>query len=82
MKLTKLTITSALIFALLPWNLFAAKEIRIGVIYPLSGNFAAAGRQLRAGAELAAEIANKTMNLDMSMAKAKGLRVWTAPRSN
>ena len=73
MKLTKLTITSALIFALLPWNLFAAKEIRIGVIYPLSGNFAAAGRQLRAGAELAAEIANKTMNLDMSMAKAKGI---------
>ena len=73
MKLKKLTLTTFILFSLLPFDLFAAKEIRIGVIYPLSGNFAAAGRQLRAGAELAAEIANKSMNLNMSMAKSQGI---------
>jgi branched-chain amino acid transport system substrate-binding protein len=39
----------------------AVKEIKIGVIYTLTGGAAAAGRELRAGAELAAEIANNVM---------------------
>ncbi len=36
----------------------AIKTIKIGVLYPLTGGAAAEGRELRAGAELALEIAN------------------------
>ncbi|MGD8564187.1 MAG: ABC transporter substrate-binding protein [Desulfarculaceae bacterium] len=51
------------------------KEIKIGVIYPLTGGAAAAGRVLRAGAELAAEIANNSMaGIDMDMAKQAGIK--------
>ncbi len=53
----------------------AAKEIKIGVIYPLTGPAAAAGRELRAGAELAAKICNNVMpNIDMPMAKKAGIK--------
>jgi len=53
----------------------AAKEIKIGVIYPLTGPAAAAGRELRAGAELAAKICNNVMpNVDMPMAKNAGIK--------
>ncbi len=53
----------------------AAKEIKIGVIYPLTGPAAAAGRELRAGAELAAKICNNMMpNIDMPMAKKAGIK--------
>ena len=52
-----------------------AKDIKIGVIYPLTGGAAAAGRELRAGAELAADIANQRMSaLNMDMAKNAGIR--------
>lgn len=54
---------------------WAVKEIKIGVIYPLTGGAAAAGRELRAGAELAAEIANTVMaDLPMTMAKNAGIK--------
>jgi branched-chain amino acid transport system substrate-binding protein len=57
-----------------PTGAFAEKQIKIGVIYPLTGGAAAAGRELRAGAELAAEIANNMMaDIDMSMAKNAGI---------
>lgn len=60
---------------LIPANLPAAEEIKIGVIYPLTGGAAAAGRELRAGAELAAEIANGVMDdVDMIMARNAGIR--------
>jgi branched-chain amino acid transport system substrate-binding protein len=53
----------------------AATEIKIGAIYPLSGGAAAAGRELRAGAELAAEIANNVMpDIEMAMAKTAGIQ--------
>jgi branched-chain amino acid transport system substrate-binding protein len=53
----------------------AAREIKIGVLYPLTGGAAAAGRELKAGAELAAEIANKAMpEIDMAMAKNAGIQ--------
>ncbi len=52
-----------------------AREIKIGVLYPLTGGAAAAGRELKAGAELAAEIANKAMpDIDMTMAKNAGIK--------
>lgn len=54
---------------------WAIEEIKIGVIYPLSGGAAAAGRELRAGAELAAEIANNVMaDLPMTMAQNSGVK--------
>jgi branched-chain amino acid transport system substrate-binding protein len=60
---------------ILPAGALAEKEIKIGAIYPLTGGAAAAGRELRAGAELAAEIANNVMaNIDMSMAKNSGIK--------
>jgi branched-chain amino acid transport system substrate-binding protein len=53
----------------------ADQEIKIGVIYPLTGGAAAAGRVLRNGAELAAEIANgQYQDLDMAMAKNAGIK--------
>ena len=58
-----------------PSGAWAVKEVKIGVIYPLTGGAAAAGRELRAGAELAAEIANHVMaDLPMTMAKNRGIK--------
>jgi len=52
-----------------------AKTVKIGVIYPLTGGAAAAGRELKAGAELAAKIANNVMpELNMDMAKNAGIK--------
>ena len=60
---------------MVPSAALAAKEIKIGVIYPLTGGAAAAGRELRAGAELAAKIANNVMpDLPMAMAKNSGIK--------
>jgi branched-chain amino acid transport system substrate-binding protein len=60
---------------IVPTGALAEKEIKIGVIYPLTGGAAAAGRELRAGAELAAEIANNVMaDINMSMAKNGGIK--------
>ena len=60
---------------LVPSAALAAEEIKIGVIYPLTGGAAAAGRELRAGAELAAEIANNVMtDISMDMAKNSGIK--------
>jgi branched-chain amino acid transport system substrate-binding protein len=57
-----------------PAGVLAQKTIKIGAIYPLTGGAAAAGRELRAGVELAVEIANNAMaDIDMSMAKNAGI---------
>ena len=59
---------------IIPAGAWAEKAIKIGVIYPLTGGAAAAGRQLRAGVELAVEIANNAMpDIEMTMAKAAGI---------
>jgi branched-chain amino acid transport system substrate-binding protein len=53
----------------------ATNIIKIGVIYPLTGGAAAEGRELRAGAELAMEIANSVYpNIAMNMAKNSGIK--------
>jgi branched-chain amino acid transport system substrate-binding protein len=60
---------------MIPTVTLAAKEIKIGVIYPLTGGAAAAGRELRAGAELAAQLCNEARSdIDMSMAKTAGIQ--------
>ncbi len=60
---------------ILPSSVMAEKVIKIGAIYPLTGGLAAAGRELRAGAELSAEIANNVMGeINMTMAKNAGIK--------
>jgi len=59
---------------IIPAGAMAEKVIKIGAIYPLTGGAAAAGRELRAGVELAVELANNNMpNVNMSMAKNAGI---------
>jgi branched-chain amino acid transport system substrate-binding protein len=58
-----------------PTGGLAQKTIKIGALYPLTGGAAAAGRELRAGVELAVEIANNAMaDIDMSMARNAGIK--------
>jgi len=65
----------AILGLMIPSGALAVKEVKIGVIYPLTGGAAAAGRELRAGAELAAKIANNAMpELPMTMAKNAGIQ--------
>jgi branched-chain amino acid transport system substrate-binding protein len=61
--------------AVLTSTLFAAdKEVKIGVLYPLSGAAATIGRDLQRAAELTAEIINnKTPGVDMPMAQWGGI---------
>jgi branched-chain amino acid transport system substrate-binding protein len=68
-------VLTLIIGLIIPAGAMAADVIKIGVIYPLTGGAAAAGRELRAGAELAAEIANNVMSdINMSMAKNAGIK--------
>jgi branched-chain amino acid transport system substrate-binding protein len=65
----------ALVFVMIiPAGALAQKTIKIGAIYPLTGGAAAAGRELRAGVELAVELANNAMaDINMTMAKSAGI---------
>jgi len=49
------------------------RVIRIGAIYPLSGNIATTGLDCRRGAELAVEIINGKYDLDLPLARTEGL---------
>ena len=75
-RLGMVVLSMLAVFGLMgPANVLAVEEIKIGVIYPLTGGAAAAGRELRAGAELAAEIANNVMaDLPMTMAQNAGVK--------
>ena len=71
----RLSVAILIAALVLPGALFAADEIKIGVLFPLTGGAASAGRELRAGAELAADIANSVMpDLNMTMAKNAGIK--------
>jgi branched-chain amino acid transport system substrate-binding protein len=71
----KLFIVTFLLVLALAIPAMAAEEIKIGVLYPLTGGAAAEGRELRDGAELAAEIANNVKpGIDMAMAKNGGIK--------
>jgi len=59
---------------LLPPPTLAQKEVKIGVILPLSGPLAPIGKSLKEGAELAADIVNnKYPELEISIAKWEGI---------
>ena len=49
------------------------KVIRVGALYPLSGNIASTGLDCRRGAELAVDIINGKYDLDLPLAKEEGL---------
>ncbi len=51
----------------------APKVIRIGAVYPLTGNIASTGLDCRRGAELAVDIINGKYDLDLPLARAEGL---------
>jgi branched-chain amino acid transport system substrate-binding protein len=74
-KMGVVFVTLLLAFGLIwPAGAVAENVIKIGAIYPLTGGAAAAGRELRAGVELAVELANNVMaDVDMSMAKNGGI---------
>ena len=64
--------------AVSPWLLgsqaFAATNtIKIGAVYPLTGNLASTGLDCRRGAELAVDIINGKYNLNLPLAKTEGL---------
>jgi branched-chain amino acid transport system substrate-binding protein len=52
---------------------YSQEEIRIGVIFPLTGPLATTGQGLLKGAELAADVINEKYNLNMPLAKTVGL---------
>ena len=60
---------------ILPAAVMAQDTIKIGVLYPLTGGAAAEGRELRAGAELAQDLANNVYpDISMNMAKNAGVK--------
>src|SRR4030042_2698408 len=67
---------SVLFISMVSPTLFAAeKEIKIGLLYPLSGAAATIGRDLQRAAELTAEqlVNNKNPDVDIPMAKWGGI---------
>lgn len=64
----------SLLIIIIPLTSFAQKEVKIGVILPLSGPLAPIGKSLKEGAELAASIVNeKHPELNISIARWEGI---------
>src|SRR5688572_5381313 len=51
----------------------AAAEIVIGAVYPLSGNLAKTGLDIKDAIELAAELVNADVDVNVPLGKGKGL---------
>ena len=51
----------------------APKTIKIGGLYPLTGNLASTGLDCKRGAEMAVEIINGKYDLNLPMARTEGL---------
>jgi ABC-type branched-chain amino acid transport systems, periplasmic component len=71
-KLLKVICLSLLLFSFTSLAC-AQDEIRIGVLFPLTGPLASTGQGLLEGAKLAADIVNTKNNLNMPLAKTAGL---------
>ena len=55
-------------------SLFAEqKTIKVGAVYPLTGNIASTGLDCKRGAELAVDIINGKSDLSLPLAKTEGL---------
>lgn len=74
--MTGSTVTTLLLLAL-PLALTPAwgaeREVKVGAIYPLTGSAASAGRDAKAGVELALSIINARHDLDLPLARSEGL---------
>ncbi len=86
MKIRSAAVLSLVLFLSLliasPAAFSAEKEIKIGVLYPLSGALATIGRDLQRAAELTADIVNnKAPGVDIPMAQWGGTEPGGA-RSN
>ena len=57
------------------------KVIKIGAVYPLTGNLAATGMDCKRGVDLAVEIINGKFDLNLPFAKEEGIPSWAEPRS-
>jgi len=51
------------------------KVIKIGAVYPLTGNIASTGLDCRRGAELAVDIINGKYNLNLPLRKPRAYRI-------
>lgn len=69
----KLLLTAAAALFALPALAENPKVIKIGAVYPLTGNIASTGLDCRRGAELAVDIINGKYDLDLPLAKTEGI---------
>ncbi len=59
--------------ASLPGTGLAAEVIKIGAVYPLTGDVASTGQECKSGVEMALEIINGTYDIDIPYAKTAGI---------
>jgi branched-chain amino acid transport system substrate-binding protein len=67
------TLLASVSFAAMVSTTAIAKEVKIGVIYPLTGPVAQIGKDAVAALETAVDIINNSHNIDMPLARNKGL---------
>ena len=58
------------------------KVIKIGAVYPLTGNLASTGMDCKRGVDLAVEIINGKYDLDLPFAKRGGFPTWGCKNPN
>ena len=75
-RLARIAVSLLALLALLgpaPGAAQAPRVIKIGAVYPLTGNIASTGLDCRRGAELAVDIINGKYDLDLPLARTEGL---------
>ncbi len=72
-KVLTVVLSLALVFSVTAVSMAQPKTIKIGAIYPLSGNLATTGLDCKRGVEMAVEIINGKYDLSLPMAKEEGL---------
>jgi len=68
-----LLLASAILAFSLNTSIASAENVKIGVLYPLTGPVAQVGKDAVAAVKTALDIINNSHNIDMPLAKAKGL---------
>ncbi len=58
---------------ILPGTSLAAGVIKIGAVYPLTGDVASTGQECKSGVELAIDIINNSYDIDIPFAKTAGI---------
>jgi len=73
MRLANLALTGAAVALLGAGGALAQETVKIGVIYPLSGPVAQAGKDSLAAVRTAVDVVNNAHDLDMPLARSEGL---------